>query len=79
MSQFLLTLFVLCFAQLTLQRTKEEWKTRTIYHLLTDRFAKDDNSDLECNLMDRTYCGGTYKGIINNLDYITSTNILSFS
>ena len=32
-------------------RTKEQWKSRVIYQLLTDRFAKDgDDSKITCNL-----------------------------
>ena len=49
--------------------TKEEWKSRSIYQLLTDRFAQD-NKDLkiECNLSN--YCGGTFNGILQHIDYI---------
>lgn len=50
-------------------RTKEEWKSRVIYQLLTDRFSRTDGSTSSCDL--RTYCGGTFRGIMNNLDYIT--------
>jgi alpha-amylase len=50
-------------------RTKEQWKSRVIYQLLTDRFAKDgDDSKITCNL--GNYCGGTFKGIEEHLDYI---------
>ena len=50
-------------------RTKEQWKSRVIYQLLTDRFAKDgDDSKVTCNL--GNYCGGTFKGIEEHLDYI---------
>ena len=48
-------------------RSKEEWKTRSIYQILTDRFAcssGNGNSDLE------KYCGGDYRGLLNKLDYI---------
>lgn len=49
-------------------RSAEEWKSRTIYQLLTDRFARTSGSDGCGNL--GYYCGGTYRGLINNLDYI---------
>jgi len=50
--------------------TKEEWKSRTIYQLVTDRFAKTKESDpTKCTLFNET-CGGTFKGIMNHLDYI---------
>ena len=29
-----------------------------------------DGSSPTCNTEDRRYCGGTYKGVINKLDYI---------
>jgi len=46
------------------------WKSRTIYQLLTDRFAKtNDGNYAPCtDLSD--YCGGTFQGIANHLDYI---------
>ena len=47
------------------------WKKRAVYQVLTDRFAKSSGeaNDGACtNLSD--YCGGTFKGIENHLDYI---------
>ena len=41
-----------------------------IYKLVTDRFALTDGSSPACNTQDRKYCGGTWQGIINKLDYI---------
>lgn len=38
--------------------------------LVTDRFALTDGSGPACDTEDRKYCGGTYQGIINHLDYI---------
>ena len=49
--------------------TKEEWKSRSIYQLLTDRFASTDDKIKDCTNLDN-YCGGTFKGIIQHLDYI---------
>jgi len=66
-----LTILVLAFivgAALT-GHSKNEWKSRTIYQVLTDRFARSDNSRTPCN-NHHDYCGGTYRGIIRNLDYI---------
>ena len=48
-------------------RSKEEWKSRSIYQLLTDRFARTTDTG-DCNLS--IYCGGNYQGIIQKLDYI---------
>ena len=45
------------------------WKTKTVYQVLTDRFAKDSNGGSACTNLSN-YCGGTWKGIENNLDYI---------
>ncbi|GHJ86291.1 hypothetical protein NliqN6_2693 [Naganishia liquefaciens] len=46
------------------------WRRQTIYQLLTDRFAREDELDAPCNLPERQYCGGNWKGLINKLDYI---------
>ncbi|KAJ5995875.1 hypothetical protein N7481_002852 [Penicillium waksmanii] len=48
-----------------------EWRSQSIYFLLTDRFGRDDNSTTTaCDVTDRIYCGGSWQGIINHLDYI---------
>ena len=46
--------------------TKDEWQSRTIYQVLTDRYAGPDSNS--CDLSN--YCGGTFRGIIDQLDYI---------
>ncbi|KAJ2980566.1 hypothetical protein NUW58_g6913 [Xylaria curta] len=46
-----------------------EWTKQSIYQLLTDRFARTDGSTNGCNDF-RSYCGGTWQGIIKKLDYI---------
>lgn len=51
------------------QHSAEEWRSRSVYQILTDRFARrNDNDTSECVLSQ--YCGGTYVGIKNHLDYI---------
>jgi len=46
-----------------------EWRKQSIYQVLTDRFARPaDSTDDECNIS--YYCGGTWQGIIDKLDYI---------
>ncbi|KAJ9376289.1 CAZyme family GH13 [Paecilomyces variotii] len=51
--------------------TPAEWRSRSIYFLLTDRFARTDNSTTaSCDTSAREYCGGSWQGIINQLDYI---------
>lgn len=49
----------------------EDWQKQSIYSLVTDRFALDSssgNASAECQY--RKYCGGTWKGIEEHLDYI---------
>ena len=62
MKHFLIILYIITKLSC---RSKEEWKSRSIYQILTDRFAGNSRT---CNLY--TYCGGNYKGIIQKLDYI---------
>lgn len=46
-----------------------EWAKQSIYQVLTDRFARTDGStSASCTRSE--YCGGTWRGLINNLDYI---------
>lgn len=46
-----------------------EWASRSIYQVMIDRFARSDGSSEECTDVDN-YCGGTWTGLINKLDYI---------
>ncbi|RDW82548.1 glycoside hydrolase family 13 protein [Coleophoma cylindrospora] len=51
--------------------TEDEWRSRSIYQIITDRFARPDNStSYACNVTAELYCGGTFGGIMNQLDYI---------
>ncbi|GFF35710.1 acid alpha-amylase [Aspergillus udagawae] len=51
--------------------TPAEWRSQSIYFLLTDRFGRGDNSTTAaCDVTQRLYCGGSWQGIINHLDYI---------
>ena len=63
LSTFILFLLISAFSC----KNKEEWKTRAIYQILTDRFARTSDTGY-CNYA--RYCGGNYRGIINKLDYI---------
>ena len=45
------------------------WKQRAVYQVLTDRFARTDGSTSACTSLSN-YCGGTFKGLENHLDYI---------
>ncbi|KAH9914300.1 glycoside hydrolase superfamily [Fomitopsis serialis] len=53
-----------------LAATPAEWQQRSIYQLVTDRFATSDGSSPTCDTEDRIYCGGSWQGVINQLDYI---------
>jgi alpha-amylase len=54
------------------------WRNRTIYQVLTDRFAVPNGSDLpDCDkthLDSGIHCGGTWRGIYDHLDYIQNMN-----
>jgi alpha-amylase len=52
--------------------TQEEWRTRSIYQVVTDRFAHANDTLLppDCFVILGHYCGGTWRGIRDNLDYI---------
>ncbi|EGN94185.1 glycoside hydrolase family 13 protein [Serpula lacrymans var. lacrymans S7.3] len=54
--------------------TADQWRSRSIYQLVTDRFAlandSSSNSNVTCDTSLRQYCGGTWQGIIDHLDYI---------
>lgn len=45
------------------------WKQRSVYQVLTDRFAREDGSTNACTSLSN-YCGGNYQGMIQQLDYI---------
>ncbi|WRT63393.1 uncharacterized protein IL334_000298 [Kwoniella shivajii] len=61
----LLTLLPL-FAGLVQAANKDDWRSRSIYQLITDRFAGGG----QCDLGSRNYCGGTWRSVIDKLDYI---------
>lgn len=45
----------------------KDWKSRRVYQIVTDRF--NDNRGQPCAFL-KDYCGGTFQGITNKLDYI---------
>ncbi|EGC43184.1 alpha-amylase [Histoplasma capsulatum var. duboisii H88] len=62
---------ILAVAKAVIAATPAEWRSQSIYFLLTDRFARTDGSTTApCNPEDRRFCGGTWQGIIKKLDYI---------
>ncbi|KAF1817461.1 alpha-amylase [Eremomyces bilateralis CBS 781.70] len=49
----------------------DDWRDRSIYQLITDRFARTDGStDALCDTQAKKRCGGSWRGIIDHLDYI---------
>lgn len=51
--------------------TPEEWRSQSIYQVMTDRFARTDlSTTAACDPSEQIYCGGTWQGLISNLDYI---------
>ncbi|KIY43712.1 glycoside hydrolase family 13 protein [Fistulina hepatica ATCC 64428] len=54
-----------------LAASADDWRGRSIYQIITDRFAQPDGADpYSCDPGARTWCGGTWKSIQDNLDYI---------
>lgn len=73
----LVSLVLFCVSMcLVKSHSASEWRSRSIYQLLTDRFAPVNLSSSGCTaepltMFDvRHYCGGTYRGAIDHLDYI---------
>lgn len=59
----------LCLA--TNAASSAQWRNRSIYQIMTDRFARDDgNLTAACDTKVGKYCGGNWRGIIRQLDYI---------
>ena len=50
------------------------WENRVIYQILTDRFATSSGSTEPCSDL-TNYCGGTWRGIYDNLDYIAGLGV----
>jgi len=46
----------------TLGGSTADWKGRTVYQVLTDRFARTDGATNACGDLSN-YCGGSFKGI----------------
>jgi alpha-amylase len=62
---------LLLLASIVTAATPAQWRGKSIYQVLTDRFARPDGSTTSvCNTGDRIYCGGTWQGIISHLNYI---------
>lgn len=61
----------LLLTRVSLAADSNAWRGRTIYQVFTDRFARTDGSTTAtCDTATADYCGGTWAGLINRLDYI---------
>ena len=60
--------FCLAFA-VVMSHTAQEWQSRTIYQVLTDRFFRNNGDTSGCGNLGN-YCGGGFVGLMNHLDYI---------
>lgn len=68
----------LTFAGLAQCLNAAGWRSQSIYQVLTDRFARTDGSTTAaCDLSE--YCGGTWQGIISQLDYIQDMGFTAVS
>ncbi|KAJ7088431.1 GH13 alpha-amylase precursor, partial [Mycena belliarum] len=67
-----LILPALLLASSTYAASAKDWSTKSVYQLVTDRFATSNDSSTTCDTTKRTYCGGSWAGIANHLDYIQS-------
>jgi len=66
---FILLQFLSFFTSFSTAAGPNDWRRRSVYQLMTDRFARtNDNDDSACNILD--YCGGTWQGLMNHLDWI---------
>ena len=63
-----------CFALSPLCSQPSCWEDRVIYQVLTDRFAKGPGSAQPCEDLSN-YCGGTWRGIYEHLDYIAGLGV----
>ncbi|KAJ3885788.1 alpha-amylase [Lentinula edodes] len=60
----------LLFSITVIAASAEDWTNRSIYQVVTDRFALGNGSSPRCATNERKYCGGNWQGIISKLDYI---------
>ncbi|KAG9011795.1 hypothetical protein FRB94_007521 [Tulasnella sp. JGI-2019a] len=69
----LLLLVLSLEATFTWAASAADWRTRSIYQVITDRFALPTGSGIDptaCDPSKQQYCGGTWASITANLDYI---------
>jgi len=62
-------LFLLSSFEPTTAKSASDWRSRTMYQIIVDRFSPSVATTAPCADI-TTYCGGTWNGIKNHLDYI---------
>lgn len=68
------------FTDVALGATADQWRSRSIYQIITDRFARTDGSTTaSCPPGTNKYCGGSFTGIKNQLDYIQGMGFTAVS
>ncbi|KAF8163067.1 glycoside hydrolase family 13 protein [Crassisporium funariophilum] len=71
MKLFLLLLSLAASFCCAFAATAEQWRGRSIYQILTDRYALPQGSNPNsCDPAQQTWCGGTWNTIRENLDYV---------
>ncbi|KAI6137178.1 glycoside hydrolase family 13 protein [Pisolithus sp. B1] len=73
MHQFLFLIWTLFsfYCCETSAASAQKWRSRSIYQIVTDRFALSGPSyNTSCDPSALRYCGGTWQGIVDHLDYI---------
>jgi len=67
----LILLVSMTFIGSTLAATADQWRKRAIYQVITDRYALPEGANVNaCNVTEQTWCGGTWRTIQDNLDYV---------
>ncbi|KAG6334459.1 hypothetical protein ID866_4637 [Astraeus odoratus] len=65
------TIAFVALAPLSWAASADQWRSRSIYQVIIDRYALSNGTDpTQCNPADRTWCGGTWNTLRENLDYI---------
>ena len=65
----LLIVFALVAAAAAETEAQASWQGRSIYFVVTDRFARNKGKD-QSPCGGRPWCGGTFNGIVDKLEYI---------
>lgn len=64
-------LYASLYVNIAFAATATQWRSRSIYQILTDRFARTDGSTTApCDPGFEGFCGGTWAGIAQKLDYV---------